>query len=53
MFFSENDSLALDEVDFDEPMETEPEIKEETEAEAAPSVPKVEPKKEPLSPAPL
>uniref|UniRef100_A0A3P9JM83 DNA polymerase n=1 Tax=Oryzias latipes TaxID=8090 RepID=A0A3P9JM83_ORYLA len=49
----ENDSLALDEVDFDEPMETEPEVKEETEAEAAPSVPKVEPKKEPLSPASL
>uniref|UniRef100_A0A3P9L8F1 DNA polymerase n=1 Tax=Oryzias latipes TaxID=8090 RepID=A0A3P9L8F1_ORYLA len=47
MFFSENDSLALDEVDFDEPMETELEVKEEAEAEAAPSVPKVEPKKEP------
>ncbi|XP_024136081.1 DNA polymerase alpha catalytic subunit isoform X2 [Oryzias melastigma] len=49
----ENDSLALDEVDFDEPMEVESELKEE--ADVKPSVPavKVEPKKEPPSPGPL
>uniref|UniRef100_A0A8C7Z0B9 Polymerase (DNA directed), alpha 1 n=1 Tax=Oryzias sinensis TaxID=183150 RepID=A0A8C7Z0B9_9TELE len=32
-----NDSLALDEVDFDEPMETEPEVKEEAEEETGAS----------------
>ncbi|XP_024136080.1 DNA polymerase alpha catalytic subunit isoform X1 [Oryzias melastigma] len=50
---AENDSLALDEVDFDEPMEVESELKEE--ADVKPSVPavKVEPKKEPPSPGPL